>query len=198
MNETKKNNLIKEEVIINCWLEEYRTLMREIDIYFGYMRYMVILNISALGTFSGIVLSDFEKYKLMLLIIPILSSMIGFLVYASSKRISQFGHYVWDKIAPRLAALTCDSQVLGLEEYLREEERKKNAILRPFSLSGFSLITFLIPSILAVIFAAKPAFHTGCGWTVFWCIGLLLTILLIIAHVDERRHWFGTKKEHKS
>jgi len=179
------------QVDVQCWLEEHRALTSEIELQTTSMRYMVMLNITALGTITGLVLSNTEELVLLLLIIPILSSFIGSIVYFHSRRMSQIGHYIQYKIAPKLASLTRDSEVMGWESYVREEETKRNKVSRWFSISGISLLTFIVANILALIFVQKQSFAEGAGSITLWCVGLLLTVVLILEFVEERKSWFG-------
>jgi hypothetical protein len=177
---------------IQCWLEEHRALRAVIEIHFTTMRYLVIFNITALGTIGGLILSDIENNIWLALIIPILSPFIGFLVFFYSRQITQLGHYIREKIAPRLQTLVKDKEVIGWESYVRSEEEKVNKFVRWFSISGMSILTFTLPSVFVLIFTAKQTFSDGTSWQIsLWLIGLLLTIVLVLVFIIERELWFG-------
>ena len=181
-----------KQMAVQCWLEEHRVLKTEIELHFTTMRYLVIFNITALGTITGLILSDMESNMWLALIVPVLSAFTGFLVYFYSKQISRLGHYIRKIIAPNLQDLAKDNKVIGWESHTREEDRKRNAFLRWFSISGMSLITFILTSTLALIFTAKQTFLEGVAWQIIlWITGLILTILLIPAFYDERKFWRG-------
>jgi hypothetical protein len=179
------------------WLEEYRSLRREIELLLTSMRYMVMLNITALGTIASFALPNAEEYGLLLLIIPILSAAIGITVYFHSRRITQLGDYIEYKIARNIRKITGDKKVLGWEHYLRIEETKRGRFFRWFSIPGTMLLTFIFPAILALIYVAKQSFAAGVGWFILWLVGLALTILLILGFVEGRRLWFGKRKGSK-
>jgi len=182
------------QVEAQCWLEEYRTLSNGIEGHFTSMLHLVILNITALGTIGGLVLSNPESPERvwLALIIPILSPFIGFLVYFHSRRMSQLGHYINKKIAPRLRTLTETSEVIGWESHIRAEERKKNKFFRLFSISGINLLTSSLISFVTLGFTAQQTFETRFGWHIIllWSLGLVLTIMLVLAFVAERKFWF--------
>ncbi len=182
-------------MLAQCWLEEHRALRNEIDQQHVSMRYTFIFNITAIGTISSFVLSDIEKHGLLLLIIPIFSSIIGIIFYFHERRMSQLGHYIQSVITPNLRSLTGNSKIIGWESYVREEEEKGGRVMKWPSHGGVSFLTFILPSLLALAFAANNAFVSGYGWCILWCFGLLLTILLIFLTVKERKFWFITQKE---
>jgi hypothetical protein len=184
---------------IQCWLEEHRTLRSVIDSHLITMRYLVIFNITSLGTIGGFILTDMERNMWLALIIPIMSPFIGFLVYFYSKQISQLGHYIREIIAPRLQELVEDEKVIGWESHTREKEKERNKFLQWFSISGMSILTFTLTSVFVLIFTAKRTFIEGTGWQIsLWSIGLVFTIILIWAYINERKYWFSNTKEHKS
>jgi len=181
-----------KQMAVQCWLEEHRALRAVIELHFTTMRYLVIFNIAALGTISGLILTDMENNMWLALIVPILSAFIGFLVYFYSKQISRLGHYIRDTIAKRLHDLVEDEEVIGWESHTREEEKERNKLLQWFSISGMSLLTFILTSTFALIFTAKQTFLEGAVWQIIlWITGLILTILLIPAFISERKFWFG-------
>ncbi|MFC1893912.1 hypothetical protein ACFLYR_07850 [Chloroflexota bacterium] len=69
--ENDKNN--KE--VVQCWLEEHRSLRSEIEQHHISMRYIFIFNLTASGTLFSFVLSNVTEFKSLILIIPILSSL---------------------------------------------------------------------------------------------------------------------------
>ena len=181
------------QVEVQCWLDEYKTLRSEIELHLTSMRHLVIFYLAALGTIGGLVLSHPENVWLAL-IIPILSPFIGFLVYFHSRRMSQLGHYINKKIAPRLRSLTRASEVVGWESHIRAEERGENRFLRLFSISGINLLIFCPLSFLTLVLIAKQTCEAGVLLhTILWWVGLVLTTILVPAFIKERKAWFGEK-----
>ena len=119
----------QKQCAVQCWLEEYRSLRTLAESHLTTMRYLVIFNLTALGTIGGLVLSDTTERIWVALIIPILSPFIGFLVYLHSKRTSQIDNYIDRKIAKRIRNIASDTELFGWESYVREKEKKQNVIL---------------------------------------------------------------------
>jgi hypothetical protein len=61
-------------------------------------------------------------------------------------------------------------------------------------MSGAMLLTFILPNILALIFASfvpQKGLVAGTAWCVLWVVGLVLTIILVSLFIVERKFWFG-------
>src|SRR3972149_1466310 len=197
---------------MQCWLEEYRSLRVVIESHFTSVRYLVIFNLTALGTIGGLVLSNTVANMWVALIIPILSPFIGFLVYFHGTRMSQIEYYIKEKIVSGVKDLIEDDKtngnenegaenknpevedygVLGWESYIRDVEKSGSKFFRWFSVSGMSILTFTLTSLFVLIFTAKQTLTSPTGWQVWlWIIGLLLTLILIAAFIIERDYWLS-------
>ena len=182
----------QKQCAVQCWLEEYRSLRTLAESHLTTMRYLVIFNLTALGTIGGLVLSDTTERIWVALIIPILSPFIGFLVYLHSKRTSQIDNYIDRKIAKRIRNIASDTELFGWESYVREKEKKQNRFVRQFSISGLSILTFTFTSMFVLIFTAKATFFEGAAWQIIlWLVGASLTVILIPLFMIDRDIFLG-------
>jgi hypothetical protein len=189
-NEEKIENESLTQAKVQTWLEEHRALRNEIEQHHVSMRHMTIFNITASGTIFSLVFLNNELVPLLLLI-PVLSSILGFIFFFHSKRMSQLGHYIQKVIAPNIRKLLNNDSLLAWEDNIREQESKGYS--KSFSLDGVRLLTFLLTSLLAL--SGAVSINLYLQFLPTWLIGLALTVVLIILTIIERKLWFGTQKE---
>jgi len=176
----------KNAMIIQTCLEEHRALRNEIEQNNVSMRYIFIFNMTASGTIYSFVLSNIDSLKDLLLIIPILSSILGIIFFSHSLKISLLGHYIRDKISPKIKLLTNDSSVLDWEYYIRQEDRRQR-LFKWFSLDLVWLSVFLLISGISLV----SALVSGLCVSVIWIIGLVLTIAVSIMMVIDRYYFWS-------
>jgi hypothetical protein len=191
INPTEKQNT---QSVLQCWLEEYKSLRSEIEQRQTSIRYLVILNITAIGTILTLVFSKTESFWLLLLVIPVFAGILGMLTFIHSRKISQLAQYIRFVIKPALGSITHNNKILGWENFVRKIEERKNWFFRWFfHTGGISLLSYFLPSILAWGFVAKEAFEKGAGWIVFWCFDFLFIIVVGYCLFNERNYWFKKK-----
>ena len=180
--------------LIQVWLEEYKSLRNEIEQRQISIRYLVTLNIVALGTILGLVVSNIENNWLLLLIVPALGGILGMLTYINSRKISQLAHYIRFKIRPALTKLTHAKKILGWEDFVRDIEGEKFTLFKWFfHTGGVSLLSYFLPSVLAWGFVSKEALDSGAGWQVFWYLNILFIVILGYFLYEDRNYWFKKK-----
>jgi hypothetical protein len=181
----------QENYIFQCWIEEYKTLRSEIEQRQISIRFLVILNITAIGTILSVVFTKTEAYLSLLLIIPIFAGLIGMLTFIHSRKISQLAHYIRFVIKPSLVTITDDEGVINWEFWVRSVEEKKNLMFRWFfHTGGISLFSYFLPSVLACVFVAEEVFKKGGGWVVFWFFDILFVFALGYCLYSDRNYWF--------
>ena len=175
-------------MIMQTWLEEHRALRNEIEQHHVSMRYMFIFNMTATGAIFSFILSNATLVPLML-IIPILSSILGIILFFHSKRMSQLGHYIQKVITPNTRKILNNDSLLGWEDNIREQESKGYSKI--FSLDGVRLLTFILISVGALTSAVSMKLYLQFLPTLL--IGVAFTVVLIILYPIERRLWLGTQ-----
>ena len=179
---------------IECYLEEHRALRKEITSQQETMRNFTIVYVTALASIASVALSISDKSEI-LLVIPFLSLLMGLVVFFHSRRVSQIGVYMRDELRPRLVAITADQSVMGWEKFVRDEEERRGRIRKWFSITGLHLVTFFLPSLLALIFSSPEVLSFKSNWlAAIWFLGAAFTIILIFIFVSERNYWFGFKE----
>jgi hypothetical protein len=193
MNDNEKitEPIIDKQNAILCWLEEYKALRSEIEGRSASIRYLLILNITVIGTVLTLVFSDIGKNLLLLMIVPALAGLLGLMSYLHSRKISQIGHYIQYRIKTALVLLTNEPQILDWEDYTRKIKSGKKWVSRWASTGVVSSLTYILPSILSLIFVARDAFSSGLGWLVLWLIEIILIIFLSISLIDERIYYYA-------
>ncbi len=179
---------------IECYLEEHRALRAEIISHQETMRNFTILYVTALGSIGGIALST-DHFSRILLMIPLLSVVLGSVVFLHGIRVSQLGLYIRDRLSPSIRNITQDDTVMDWGNYVREKEEERGKIRRWFSVTGIYLIVFFLPSVLALIFSGPEILHSHNNSIIsIWGLGAVFTIILPAIFIRERKYWFGVKE----
>ncbi len=176
---------------VESWLSEFRALRDEIERR-GRVQYTLItLNMTALATLLGIAFSSPEWWEPRIwLVIPILSSFLSLLHLNQDFTIATIGHYIRDKIRPKLCELTGDVEVMGWELWTREETRRfKIPRELTFGLAAPSL--YILPSMIILIATFGMVFSSE-GWMIAtWIVGLILTLLSLCGWYYRYPYWLG-------
>lgn len=196
-SETEDVKLSKEqEMAVKCWLTEFEGLRNEILNYQRMQNNLIWTNIFIVGTIMGIYFSFMDnKENVILLLIPIISSLLGICWIAHGWRISQIGHYIKSNIAPSLQSLCNDKKILGWEEYVREgiESSFWNYVCDLFLLrvpraTGGGLL-FAVFSVMGIVitFKYKDVFYIR-------CFGVILTLWFMITGYKLVNYWIKDNK----
>jgi len=178
---------------IESWLSEFRALRDEIENRGRVQQALVALNMTALATVLGIAVSSSKLEwwnSAILLVIPFFSSFLSLLHLNHDFTIANIGHYIRDKIRPKLCTLTGDEEMMGWESWTREVPRKIK-IPRELTFGLAAPALYIVPSgiILGIVF--KDVFSTE-GWIqAIWILGLILTLLNLCLWCYRRRYWLG-------
>jgi hypothetical protein len=150
-----------DSVILQVTLAEFSVLRAEISKRSEAQNSLISLNITALGTVGGFVLSQRADLKLLLLL-PILSPVLGILYLDHGTNIANIGRYIDERIKPVFSNLAQSPSQTGYSPLLLEYESfarkyEQRMLLR--------FLTFGIP--IFTIFCGLPG------------IALIFTILQI-------------------
>ena len=109
------------------WLSEFRALRDEIENRGRVQQALLALNMTALSAIFGMALTSSKLewwHPSILLIIPLLSSFLSLLYLNHDFTIATIGHYIRDKISPKLRELSGDAEIMGWESWTRQAPRK--------------------------------------------------------------------------
>lgn len=198
-----------QEMAAQCWLVEFEGLRNEILNFQRMQNNLIWINISIVGTFLGIYFAyQSQPYKtdIILLAIPIVSSLLGICWVAHGWRISQIGHYIKHNIAPALQTLCHDKKIMGWEDEVRKGIGKGFFIyvrdillLRVPRATGGGLV-FVVSSVMGIVITAIGLGRTliTChDWqiTSVWWLGLILTLWFIISGYKLSHYWIKAGKD---
>ena len=174
---------------IQVWLSEFNALTNQSLSRHRLQQAAVALNMSFLTAALGIALKQPDWWDIkILLIIPFLSSLLGFYYLHQEFQICAIGLYIRDRIRPKVVELTSDTEIMGWELWDREYKR---SLVEPL-VFGLSILTlYTIPSIMALA-ATYQLTLKGDNWIVVaWIAGSVLTVFTIIFWFIWRHHWLG-------
>lgn len=172
---------------IQVWLSEFSGLTNQSLSRHRLQQAAVALNMSLLTTALGITLIQPAWWDIkILLMIPLLSSLLGFYYLHQEFQITANGFYIRDRIRPKVVELTSDTEIMGWELWDREYKR---SLAEPlvFSLSIPAIYT--IPSVMVLVATFQPTFEGGNWIVVAWIVGSVLTAFTIIFWFIWRNHW---------
>jgi len=190
-----------QKMVAQCWLAEFECLRNEILNFQRMQHNLIWINISIIGTFLAIYFAyRSDKTDMILLIVPIVSSLLGVCWVARGRRISQTGHYIKNNIAPALQTLCHDKKIMGWENEIREGIGtgffiyvRDLLLLRVPRNTGGGLI-FIVSSLMSIAITAVNlgnALLTWKKWQIVsvWWVGLILTLWLIISSYKLSQYW---------
>ncbi len=130
--ESTTDNSLVDLNEFNTWLEEYRSIRREIEFHMTWqgraLAMASTLVAATLATFATLsVQGHWERlYAPVLLTVSFLLSTVGMLMTNKDEMIIDLASYQDHRISPALARLCGGRQVLGWHEFLREERFGNN------------------------------------------------------------------------
>lgn len=170
-----------DSVVLQVALAEFSALRAEISKRSEAQNSLLSLNITALGTVGGFVLSQKADIKLLLLL-PILSPVLGMLYLDHGTNIANIGRYIDERIKPIFSDLTRGSSqiaprhlVLEYESFARKHEQRMLLRFLTFGVPVFTVFCGL--PIVALWFTAlqiKDALTFS-----IWLIGFLFVMLYL-------------------
>ena len=181
---------------VESWLSEFRALRDEIQNRSRVQQALVALNMSALATILGIAFSLPEWWDpSILLVIPFLSSLLSLLYLNHDFTIATLGHYIRDRIRPKLCELTGDAEIMGWELWIRDVPRKSK-IPREMAFHLAAPVLYIAPCIIALKATYDIAFSTeGYMLRTTWIAGLILAALNIGLWCYRYKYWGGKASE---
>lgn len=192
---------MKDASATQVHLEEFQALRREIESHFSSMRFFTALNLTVFAAVLGartVGQGPLSQPTLtsphLLLVMPVLSFLVGLLIYHHCDTMSQIGTYVSERLSPALKSLLGGGDLLGWESYVRELERAKG-FLGALSMTGVSLLTCFVTIIISLLlFSASVGVSLEeIEWksTIIWSAEALLSLALLTLAFFERRSWLG-------
>ena len=179
---------------LECWLAEFRALRDAIMVRLRFQLIITAINVSAIGTITGLAFSDFRLFIAM----PIVAPLLGAWFINQTTDLDMAGHYIHDKIAPALQRLSGDQTVLRWEHEIRAIERSRSLLGRVL-LWRPAVYLFLLPSVVGLIISCKELLR-GTEWWLWalWVVGLVLLVFLVWYWQWERKYWLGESECPKS
>ncbi len=158
---------------INILLAEFGALRKEISDRSSAQHGLMTLNLTAITALGGFALSNVQ-YRLLLLLIPLLSPAIGMLYLDHGFNIAQIGAYLGRELQRACQAVTSGVTPCGYESVVRGYEGR---LVRR--------LVFAVPTLL--MFAGAPAvalalvYPAATGWaSVLWIAGLALLLAYLL------------------
>lgn len=196
-----------QKMAAQCWLAEFEGLRNEILNFQRMQHNLIWINISIIGTLLAIYFAyRSDKTDIILLVVPIVSSLLGVCWVAQGRRISQIGHYIKHNIAPALQILSHDKKIMGWEDEIREGIEtdffiyvRDLLLLRVPRATGGGLI-FVVSSVMGIVITAISlgrALITWNEWQIasVWWIGLILTLWFIISGYKLGQYWIKASND---
>jgi len=151
-------------------LAEFTALRQEISDRSTAQYTLVSLNLTAISAFGGFALSN-EHYRILLLLLPILSPAMGMLYFDHAINIGHIGHYIGQELRVACDVASQGTNPSGYERVVRGYERKR-----------WGRVVFGIPTLL--MFAGIPAgaliylmWHLEATWMwLLWALGAGLVL----------------------
>ncbi|MBU4350473.1 MAG: hypothetical protein L6305_09185 [Actinomycetia bacterium] len=194
-----------QKMAAQCWLAEFEGLRNEILSFQRMQHNLIWTNISIIGTLLAIYFAyQSDKTDMILLAVPIVSSLLGVCWVAQGRRISQIGHYIKYNIAPALQTLCHDKKIMGWEDEIREGIEtgffiyvRDLLLLRVPRATGGGLI-FVVSSVMGIVITAiglGRALITCNKWQIasVWWVGLMLTLWFIVSGYKLGQYWIWIK-----
>ena len=196
-----------QKMAAQCLLAEFEGLRNEILNFQRMQHNLIWINISIIGTLLAIYFAyQSDETDMILLVVPIVSSLLGVCWVAQGRRISQIGHYIKNNIAPALQALCHDKKIMGWENEIREGIEtdffiyvRDLLLLRVPRATGGGLI-FVVSSVMGIVITAISlgrALITWNEWQIasVWWVGLILTLWFIISGYKLGQYWIKASKD---
>jgi hypothetical protein len=138
---------------INWLATEYQELRKEIDRRSKEQFVCIVGSIASLGSVLAFVAKDASKYSPLLIIVPWILCVFGFIWTDHAHQIFRLGSYIRNKIESQVNNLAKYQEVIGWQCYvhnIRDELKKKN---RQSSLITYflPLLYFIFPSVICLI-----------------------------------------------
>jgi len=196
-----------QKMAAQCWLAEFEGLRNEILNFQRMQHNLIWTNISIIGTLLAIYFAyRSDETDMILLVVPIVSSLLGVCWVAQGRRISQIGHYIKYNIAPALQTLCHDKKIMGWEDEIREGIEtdffiyvRDLLLLRVPRATGGGLI-FVVSSVMGIVITAiglGRALITWNEWQIasVWWVGLILTLWFIISSYKLGQYWIKASND---
>jgi len=196
-----------QKMAAQCWLAEFEGLRNEILSFQRMQHNLIWTNISIIGTLLAIYFAyQSDKTDMILLAVPIVSSLLGVCWVAQGRRISQIGYYIKYNIAPALQTLCHDKKIMGWEDEIREGIEtgffiyvRDLLLLRVPRATGGGLI-FVVSSVMGIVITAiglGRALITCNKWQIasVWWVGLMLTLWFIVSGYKLGQYWIKAAKD---
>lgn len=178
----------QKQIELECLLTEFRTLRSELSDRGKHLQAALFGNLAAVASVFPVAYgSETTNRQLVLLIVPFVSSVLGFYYLHHRLSAGRIGQYIRDYITPAINALADKDSIMKWETFIRER------IDWPQELThGFSVIAvFFLPAAAALIIVAEHAFTRGGSANVAWYFGLGFTVINLILWVTLYNRWWN-------
>ncbi len=194
---TELNNNVEPQLLIECWLEEYKSIRSEIEHHLSSMRLLFILNLTASAAIYSFSFTVFHSAQLVWLI-PILSSILGLIFLSHCIRVSNLNDHIDDDLVPKIQKICNDPSAFGWTN----RRTRKRWYYRLLSLDGIRLLTFIVIGVIGVMasiineyvnpetISENPvtnALFSPAGKVIVF--GGLLVLFLIVLAISSRDSW---------
>jgi hypothetical protein len=169
---------------LQATLAEYQALRREIEYRTRFQQGLVVANVTA----SAAVLASYFQLNnpLLLIVVPFLSSFLGFYWIDHSLMIDDLGTYISKTIQPRVSEIVGYSHVLLWESHVGGVKRGARTLRFGLLLAGL----FLLPSILTLWLSFSTVWvQAGTGNRLLWSFGAAFALLWLIDGLGGFKSW---------
>jgi hypothetical protein len=137
--------------------------------------WLIRLAVTAIGALGGLSFSQYGE-KVLLLLIPVIVIPLGLLWLDQASNVFLIGNFIRDRIVPLLKAYADFPLFPDYEEIAYAQVQRRMVIIQVFGLP-IALI-FVVPSIVALIFALNAPTKDWVFWTLYGLDAVLLVIFL--------------------
>ena len=138
---------------INWLATEYQELRKEIDRRSKEQFVCIVGSIASLGSVLAFIAKDAPKYSPLLIIVPWILCVFGFIWTDHAHHIFMLGSYIRNKIESQINNLAQYQEITGWQSYvynIRDDARKKRR--QPSLVTYFlPLLYFIFPSVICMV-----------------------------------------------
>jgi len=150
---------------VSVLLAQFEALRAEIASRSQAQASMMQLTITALGAIAALAFSEHGE-KLMLLVVPIVSAILGLIWIDHAANITNLGNFIRTEIMPALKAAAGMANLPDYEVAVVRYEQKRSAVMRLFGLPPF-LVFLLTPAVTMVLAYGGVENRDWMFWTLF-------------------------------